>query len=284
MSLHKNAREFVKPSLRTLVLFPLILVLPAVAAELQKKTSSAFDHYVQLTEARIAGEMGDANSFLWVDRQPDPRRKELLSLLSKGQVVVQHMETRESGKEISIPDGMVHHWMATVFVPGVNLQQTLSLMQDFERHTEIYKADVVKAKVLNHKGDDFQLYLRLHRKTIVTVVYDTQFDVKFFPVDKTREYSRHCATRIVEVENAGRSDEHADPVGNDRGFLWRLNTYWRYQEKNGGTYIQVEFITLSRSVPAIFAWLVNPHIKSIPHEYLTNLLQTTRSALTTKKS
>ncbi|HEV3036246.1 MAG TPA: hypothetical protein VHA33_00405 [Candidatus Angelobacter sp.] len=273
-----------KPSLRTLALFSFILVLPSLAAELQKKTSSAFDHYVQLTEARIAGEMGDANSFLWVDRQPEARRKELLSLLSKGQVVVQHMETQEGGKEIPIPDGMVHHWMATVFVPGVNLQQTLSMMQDFERHTEIYKADVIKAKVLNHKGDDFQLYLRLHRKTVVTVVYDTQFEIKFFPVDKTREYSRHCATRIVEVENAGRSDEHPDPVGNDRGFLWRLNTYWRYQEKNGGTYIQVEFITLSRSVPAIFAWLVNPYIKSIPHEYLTNLLQTTRSALTAKKS
>jgi hypothetical protein len=273
-----------KIDLRTLALLLLTLTLPAVAAELQKKTSNAYDHYVQVTEARIAGEIGDANSFLWVDRQPEPHRKELLASLSKGQVVVQHIETREGGKEISIPDGMVHHWMATVFVPGVNLQQTLALMQDFERHTEIYKADVVRAKVLNHKGDDFQLYLRLHRKTIVTVVYDTQFDIRFFPVDKTREYSRHYATKIVEVENVGRPDEHPDPAGNDRGFLWRLNTYWRYQEKNGGVYIQVEFITLSRSVPAIFAWLVNPYLKSIPHEYLTNLLQTTRSALTAKKS
>ena len=265
-------------------MFSCILALPALSAELQKKTSSAFDHYVQVTEARIAGELGDANNFLWVERQPEPRRKQFLDLLSKGQVVVQHMETKDGGKEIQVPDGMVHHWMATVFVPGVTLQQTLALMQDFERHTEIYKADVIKAKILNHKGDDFQLYLRLHRKTVVTVVYDTQFDIHFFPVDKTREYSRHCATRIVEVENAGRPDEHQDTVGNDRGFLWRLNTYWRYQEKNGGVYIQIEFITLSRTVPAVFAWLVNPYIKSIPHEYLMNLLQTTRSALTAKKS
>ena len=275
---------FLKPFFRALAMFSLCLALPALSAELQKKTSSAFDHYVQATEARIAGELGDANNFLWVDRQPEPRRKQFLDLLSKGQVVVQHMETREGGKEIQVPDGMVHHWMATVFVPGVTLQQTLALMQDFERHTEIYKADVIKAKVLNHKGDDFQLYLRLHRKTVVTVVYDTQFDIHFFPVDKTREYSRHCATRIVEVENAGRADEHQDTVGNDRGFLWRLNTYWRYQEKNGGVYIQIEFITLSRTVPAVFAWLVNPYIKSIPHEYLMNLLQTTRSALTVKKT
>ena len=273
-----------KPNLRTLVLLSCILALPALAAELQKKTSSAFDHYVQITEARIAGEMGDANSFLWVDRQPEQRRKELLGLLAKGQVVVQHMETREGGKEIPIPDGMVHHWMATVFVPGVNLQQTLALMQDFEHHTEIYKDDVIRAKILNKKGNDFQLYLRLHRKTVVTVVYDTQFDIRFFPVDKAREYSRHSATKIVEVENAGRPGEHEDPAGNDRGFLWRLNTYWRYQEKNGGVFIQVEFITLSRSVPTIFAWLVNPYIKSIPHEYLTHLLETTRSALTAKKS
>ncbi len=261
-----------------------LLAGSARAAELQKKTNSAFDHYVQVTESRIAGEMGDANSFLWVDRQPEARRKELSALLAQGQVVIQHMETREGGREISIPDGLVHHWMATVFVPGVTLPQTLALMQDFERHPDIYKADVIRAKVLNRKGDDFQLYLRLHRKTVVTVVYDTQFDIRFFPVDKTREYSRHCATKIAEVENVGHPDEHEDPAGNDRGFLWRLNTYWRYQEKNGGVYIQVEFITLSRSVPAIFAWLVNPYIKSIPHEYLTHLLETTRSALTAKKS
>jgi hypothetical protein len=267
-----------------LILAGFCVARPAAAAELQKKTSNAFDHYVQVTEARIAGEMGDANSFLWVDRQPEQRRRELSGLLTQGQVVVQHMETREGGKEISIPDGMVHHWIATVFVPGVTLQQTLALMQDFERHTEIYKADVILAKVLNRKGNDFQLYLRLHRKTVVTVVYDTQFDIRFFPVDKTREYSRHYATKIAEVENAGKAHEHEDPVGNDRGFLWRLNTYWRYQEKNGGVFIQVEFITLSRSVPAIFAWLVNPYIKSIPHEYLTHLLETTRSALTAKKS
>ena len=128
MWMHKQIGELVKASLRTLAFFSLIFALPAMSTELQKKTSSAFDHYVQITEARIAGEMGDANSFLWVDRQPEARRKEFLSVLSKGQVVVQHMETREGGKEIAIPDGMVHHWMATVFVPGVNLQQTLAMM------------------------------------------------------------------------------------------------------------------------------------------------------------
>ena len=100
--------------MRFLALLSLILTLPAAAAELQKKTSNAYDHYVQATEIRIAGEMGDANNFLWVDRQPEPRRKELLALLAKGQVVVHHMETRESGKEIPIPDGMVHHSNSSV--------------------------------------------------------------------------------------------------------------------------------------------------------------------------
>jgi hypothetical protein len=258
------------------------LVASAGAAELQQKTANAFDHYIQITEARIAGEMGDPAKFLWVDRQSDARRKALLAELAQGRAVVQHMDTREGGKEISIPDGMVHHWMATVFVPGATLPQTLALMQDFEHHAEIYKSDVLRTKVLKRNGDNFQVYLRLYRKTIVSVVYNTEFDIRFFPVDKTRSYSRHAATRIAEVEDAGKADEHEDPVGKDRGFLWRLNSYWRYQEKDGGVYIQIEFVTLSRSVPAIFAWLVNPYVRSVPREYLTNLLGTTRAALMKK--
>jgi hypothetical protein len=249
---------------------------------LQQKTIDAFNHYVQLTEARIASEMGDANNFLWVDRQSEQRRKQLLAELSQGHVVVERMETRESGKELPIPDGLVHHWMATVFVPGVTLQKTVTLMQDFQHHPDIYKPDVVRSKVLNHTGDNFKVYLRLYRKTIVTVVYNTQFDIRFFSVDKARGYSRHVSEKIAEVENPDKSNEREDPAGNDRGFLWRLNTYWRYQEKNGGVYLQIEFITLSRSVPAIIAWLVNPYLRSIPQEYLTHLLGTTRDALTKK--
>ena len=60
------------------------------------------------------------------------------------------------------------------------------------------------------------------------------------------------------------------------GYLWRLDSFWRLEEKDGGVYVQLESIGLSRSVPAIFAWLVNPLLRSIPRRTLTDLLGATR--------
>ncbi len=36
------------------------------------------------------------------------------------------------------------------------------------------------------------------------------------------------------------------PEGKDRGFLWRLNSYWRYQQVDGGVLVECESLTLSR--------------------------------------
>jgi hypothetical protein len=68
------------------------------------------------------------------------------------------------------------------------------------------------------------------------------------------------------------------------GYLWRLNTYGRYEERDGGVYIELETVALSGSVPAIVAWLVNPYVRSIPREYLLRTLAQTREMLRKGKS
>ena len=107
--------------------------------------------------------------------------------------------------------------------------------------------------------------------------------VRYFPLDAARVWSRACSTRIAEVEDPGKLSEHEKPVGRDRGYLWLLNTYGRSMERDGGVHIQIESIALSRSIPTIFAWLVNPYLKSVPRDYLTHLLEATRKALPEKK-
>ena len=96
--------------------------------------------------------------------------------------------------------------------------------------------------------------------------------------------SQSYSTRIAEVENADRPDEREKSIGNDHGYLWRLNNYWRFQERDGGVYVQVESVALSRSVPTLLAWLVNPLLKRVPREYLSRLLGSTRTALTNKNA
>lgn len=181
-----------------------------------------------------------------------------------------------------MPNGLIHHWIALGFIPNTTLQQVLALLQDYDHHEVIYKPDVLRSKLLITEGNRFKVYMRLHQKAVITAVFNAEFNVSYFPLDENRVYRRSYSTRIAEVENPDRSNEREKPIGKDRGFLWRLYSYWRFQEKDGGVYVQLESVALSRSVPALLAWVVNPLLKSIPREYLSRLLTSTRLAITNK--
>ena len=252
----------------------------AAATQLKPATLDAFQHYVSLTETRMASEIHGPNAFLWVDQLPPQRRQAALEQLRQGQVITERLETREKGQPIPIPSGMVHHWVASVFVPGVDLLRTIAEQKNFDRSAQIYGPDIQRSKLLQADGNDFRVYYRIHRHVMVeSPTYNANFDVQFYPIDGQREYSRSYSTRIAELIDAGLPGEREKPVGEDLGYLWRLNTYTRYEARDGGVYIQTEFIALSRSVPAIFAWLVDPYIRSIPQDYLTHILGATREDL-----
>ncbi len=254
----------------------------ARAAELKQETSEAFDHYIRVTEDRMAEELNDGRAFLWLDGFAEPQRDKLNVQLRQGEIIVERLETLEKEKRIRVPSGLIHHWVALGFIPGTTLQQVLALLQDYDHHEVIYKPDVLRSKLLIADGNRFKVYMRLHQKAVITAVFNAEFNVSYFPVDESRVYSRSYSTRIAEVENADRSNEREKPIGRDRGFLWRLYSYWRFQEKDGGVYVQLESVALSRSVPALLAWVVNPLLKSIPREYLSRLLTSTRIAITNK--
>jgi hypothetical protein len=151
-------------------------------------------------------------------------------------------------------------------------------VQDYDNHGTTYKPDVVQAKIRQRNADDFQVYFRFFKKKLmVEVTFNTEHDAHYFRLSPTRVGSRSRTTRIAEVENPGQPTEREKPVGNDRGYLWRLNTYWLYEEKEGGVYVQLETISLTRGIPFPIDQL--PIIKSMPRESLTFTLATTRSAV-----
>jgi len=267
-----------------LLVFANVLPESAGAAELKQETTEAFNQYVRVTEDRMAEGLRDGRTFLWVDTFPEPQRGKLYTQLREGEIVIERLETLEKEKRIRVPNGLIHHWIALSFISGITLQQVLTLLQDYDHHEAIYKPDVLRSRLLIADGNCFKVYLRLHQKAIITAVFNAEFEVTYFPVDESRVYSRSYSSRIAEVDHADRSDEREKPIGKDRGFLWRLNSYWRFQEKDGGVYLQLESIALSRSVPALFAWVVNPLLKSIPREYLSRLPNSTRVALTNRSA
>jgi len=249
------------------------------ASELKPRTAKAFQHYEELTEARIRSELSTPGQFLAIDSLPEEQRKAEIERIKSGQVYIRTLNTKENGKKIEIPDGLVHHWLAIGFIPKARLEQVLRVTQDYAHQAELFKPDVQRSELLSRDGEHFHVYFRFYRKTIVTAVYNTQFDIDFTQTDSTHEYSFARAVRIAEVRNPGEKDESERPVGNDRGYLWRLDLYTRYMEADDGVYVQIEFLGLSRSVPAIFAWIVNPYVHSVPREYLTNYVGQLKKAV-----
>ena len=255
---------------------------PTGASELKQHTAQAFDRYVQLTEDRIQSEVADPGNFLHVDSLPEKERDAILERAHSGDVVIEPMRTLDKGKEIHVPDGLAHHWLAIGFLPGTTIDKAVALAQDYPRHAELYAPDVQRSRVLAHDGPHFSVYYCFYHHAVVTAVYNTEFSVDYFLPDPSRSYCFARAVRIAEVQNAGNPDEKELPVGNDHGYMWRLNLYTRYLEKDNGVYVEIEFVALSRGVPWMFAWLVNPYMRSIPRDYLTNYIHATGKALSAK--
>lgn len=262
-----------RPALALSVL--MLLSSPAPAAELKARTVAAFDAYVRLTEARMNGDA----PFLWIDGLPESQRSAKLQAVRRGQLTIERLHTREAAREIDIPDGLVHHWLGTVFVPGVTVNRAVALLQDYDHHAEIYAPNVARSRLLARDGDTFRVYLRFYMKKVIAVTVNSDHEARFSRPAPDRAQSRIYSLRIAEVDNAGTDREQEKPVGHDGGYLWRLYTYWRFLERDGGTYVQCEAITLTRGIPMGFGWLIGPFVTSIPRDTLTFTLETTRKTL-----
>ncbi len=254
----------------------------AGATDLEPKTVEAFDRYVAVAEAQIDEQLSRGQPYLWVESLPANRRDAAESQLQAGQVVIERLDaTRKSdaGKPISIPGGMIHHWIGTVFIPGATLAQTLSLEEDYDHQQEYFRPDVMRSRILRHDGNDFTIELRLYKKKVITTVLDTEHEVHYTLVDAAHAWSRSRTIRIQEVDNAGETNERLEPEGHDRGLLWRMYTYWRFEQKDGGTYVECQSISLTRDIPAGLGWLIGPYVNSVPQESLDFTLETTRAAV-----
>lgn len=273
-----NRESIAKPS-ACLMIWLLALPTATGGTRLKPEAARGFEQYAQVTERRIQSELQPGGTFLCVDRLPEARRQEAMIRLRSGQVVIERVETPPAAASISTPGAMVHDWVGTVLIPGVTLLQVLATVQDYDHHHEYYAPEVAKSRTVAHNGDDFTIYLRLKRTKIITVVFDTEHQVRYHALDATHAYSESHSTRIAELGNAGEARERVLPAGEEHGFLWRLNSYWRFSETREGVFVQCEAISLTRDIPTGLSWLVGSFVESIPKESLSFTLESTRAAV-----
>jgi len=250
----------------------------ARAAELKPVTLQAWDRYVASTESRIDRELADPNRFLAVDFQGGTRSPDVRRELMAGAIVVEPVaSTDKSGAEIEVPSGSIHHWRGYVYIPNANVDDLVTAVRDPEARRAHHQQDVLVARVLSRDNDSLRLYLKLQRSAIVTVAYNTEHLVHYSRYTPDRASSRSIATRIAEIEDLGKPSEHELPVGHDRGFMWRLNSYWRYQAAPGGVIVELESVTLSRELPWGLRTLVRPIVNLIARESMERTLAAMRA-------
>jgi len=249
---------------------------PIRAAELKPETLKAWNSAVEKLEHRISAELASNQGFLSLDFQHASEaasdRKRLLS----GEIEVDQIHSRSN--TIQAPGGMLHHWRGSVFIPGVNLDFVLSRVAD-PRLEDTRQEDVLDSRVLEKQPGQLRLYLKLQRSKIVTVVYNTEHLVRYQRHGNERATSSSIATKIAELDHSRDGTEIEKPEGRDHGYLWRMNSYWRYQEVKGGVIVECESMTLSRSIPDLLEYLIRPIIKSVARESMKRTLESLRNRM-----
>ena len=184
----------------------------------------------------------------------------------------------------NVENGMIHDWRAAIFVRGAAVDQALAVLHDYDRYKIIYAPEVADSKLLSHEGNHYRIFLQLIKKKVLTVVLNSEYDVEYRPlgngVDAPRRWaSISRSTRFAEVNNGQEL-----PPGTGHGFLWRTNSYWLIEQREGGVYLECRSLSLSRDIPVVFEWIIKPMVTSVPRESLRGLMLATVRAMTQQNS
>jgi len=243
------------------------------AARLRPQTSAAFDHYVLVTETRMNADLS-AGRFLRIARIPETR-----AALRAGETRIQPSSTLDNGKEIDVPSGLIQDWIGAMFIPNATIAQIQAVLQDYANYKDFYQPDVTDSKEIAHHGDQYDVFLRLYKKQVLTVVLNTTYHVEYHALDPSRLSVTSRSTKIAQAKDAKNPEAGEEPVGDDLGTLWRLNSYWRFEQSDGGVYAECEAISLSRDIPGLLAWMIRGFVEKFPNESMRNTLRGTKDAV-----
>jgi hypothetical protein len=249
-------------------LTPLLLTSVAAAAELKQETLQSFDEHVAVVNAQMQQRIRGGAAFLWIDESP-----ERVLQARDGKIVVAPADAHTPKR---VPSGLIHYWIGAAFLPNARLEEVFSVVRDYRHYKDYYSPVVIDSKSVQQLGteDQFSMLL-MNRSWLTKTALDSDYHSRYVQVDASRWYSVSYATRIQEIADYGQPDEHKLPVDEGSGYVWRLHSITRFEERDGGVYVEVEASALSRDIPGSLRWLVDPIVRRVSrHSLLTSLRQT----------
>ena len=257
--------------IKTLIGFALTTVWASFlsAAVLLPQAVQAWDSYAANAEWQMRERARGARPFLWGDESNDRKRS-----LASGQVVI--APAVKNGFQ-AVPNGLIHHWIGAIFIPNASLADLLRVVDAYPCYQEFYRPYVAESRLLGGgAGNQEFLMIFQHRALFTNIAFEARYESRHFKLSPARGYSIAGATRVQEIEAYGRAGERRLTPGTGSGFVWRLNSIARYEERDRGVYLELEALALTRDIPAALAWMIEPMVKRAAFNSLAATLEKTR--------
>jgi hypothetical protein len=250
-------------------------VLPA--AELQPATLQAWNAYMGEVDVRMEQRAASKNGFLWTDESENRMER-----VRRGEVVV--APVLGNGSQ-AVPNGLIHHWIGSVFIPGATIESLQTVVHDYDHYTRMYRPAVTSSRTLacSESKQEFQMTWQ-RRVLFVNAAMQGHYQAHDVRVDSRRGYSVSDTTEVRQIQDYGHKTQHLLPADTGSGFIWRIRSLVRYEERNGGVLLELEAIALTRDVPSSLSWLVNPVVNHLSVNSLTTTLRQTREAMNEVRS
>lgn len=250
----------------------LSLALTAHAAELKPETAKAWQEYVESATARMQEHLRPESHFLKIDEDQNWAKR-----VRSGEILVSPGASQSLKK---VPSGLIHDWLGAAFIAHATLNDVLSVIRDYDRYKEFYSPTVIDSRSLARSGreDRFSMVL-MNKSLFLKTALDSDYQCSYVRVSDRRLYSFSETTRIQEIENYGAPSQLALREDEGNGFIWRLFSITRFEERDGGVYVELEAIALSRDIPISLRWIVEPIVRRISRTSLATSLRQTEDAV-----
>jgi len=238
----------------------------ARAADVKAETLKAWDDYLAAANAQMQQRMIAAHPFLLADEDPGRAAK-----LRSGEILVfpaaQHIPKR-------VPSGLIHDWYGEVFIPDVTLLDVVQVLRGYGCYREVFKPVVVDSRVITSSESQDQFYMLLVNESLISkTALDIDFRSSYFRVDDRHGYKISESTRIQELAGYGTDHQRMLPPDMGTGLIWRAFDITRFEERDGGVYIEVEEIVLSRDIPASLRWIIDPIVRRVSRGSINTTLR-----------
>ncbi|HTB14815.1 MAG TPA: hypothetical protein VK752_24755 [Bryobacteraceae bacterium] len=246
----------------------------AGAADLKPETLQAWDAYLQAAKARNQKHLADGASFLSIDADPAIAAK-----LHQGEIVV---SPAKPNVPIKVPSGLIHDWVGAIFIPNASIADVMRVVRDYGRYPAIYHPNVVGSKPIEmgESEDRFSMVI-MNKSFFAKSALDSDYRSTRVRVDDQHWYITSETTRVQEVADYGAASQHLLPEDQGKGIIWKLSSFARLEERDGGVYIELEAMVLSRDIPAALRWIVDPIVRRVSRNSLETSLQQTADAIRT---